>query len=59
MTEEQTTLLLLKGAISDLGPDEQQKVKECAARLRSIQEEYGELGFLAFGLVGAELAAEA
>ena len=59
MTEEQTTLLLIKGALSEFGADEQQKVNACADQLRSILEANGKHGLWALGLVGAELAAKA
>lgn len=59
MTEEQTTLFLIKGAISEMEPAEQEKLKACADKLRTLVGEQGDLGVVALGLVGAELAAKA
>lgn len=59
MTEEQTTLLLIKGALSEMEPADQEKVKACADKLRAVLNEHAEHGILALGLVGAELAAKA
>lgn len=49
-------LLLLKGAMYELAPAEQEKVKECAEKLRSVIVEYGDHGLLALALVGIELS---
>ena len=49
-------LLLLKGAISEMTPAEQEKVKACAEKLRAVLAEYGDYGQLALALVGIELS---
>lgn len=59
MTEEQVTLLVIKGTISELPPVAQAQVNECAERLRMLLDEYGPVGQMSFALVGAELAASA
>lgn len=53
MKAEEVQLLMLKGMISDLSADQQDKVQECAARLSATIAEYGELGLIAIALVGA------
>jgi hypothetical protein len=54
MDESQETLKLIRGAIADLGPDDQDRVKSAAAQLRTIVEAFGNHGLMALALVGAE-----
>jgi hypothetical protein len=58
MKTEDVQLLILKGAISNLPADQQQKVNECAEKLSATVSEYGELGLIALSLVGATEAAK-
>lgn len=58
MTEEQQTLLLIKGAISDLPEEQKVKVQRCAAELRKVIADGGQEGVMAFVLVGAEVQAQ-
>ena len=58
MTNEQQTLLLIKGTIASLPADQQQKVAECADQLRKLMADNPPHGLMAVALVGAELAAE-
>lgn len=57
--DDQTTLLLIKGVISDLSDADQKKVKQCADQLKATIKEAGIYGKLALALVGAEAAVEA
>lgn len=59
MTEEEATLLMIKGSIADLPPDMQENVKQCVARINEVLAEYpnGE-GLIALGLRCAEFAAK-
>ena len=57
MKEEQATLLLIKGVVSELTVDEQAEVNRVAARFREILKEEGDAGVVAIALVGAEVAA--
>ena len=57
MKEEQATLLLIKGIVSELTVDEQAEVNRVAARFREILNEEGDAGVVAIALVGAEVAA--
>ncbi|EPS1205498.1 TPA: hypothetical protein ACKP07_004974 [Serratia marcescens] len=58
MTEEQATLLLVKGTIADLPAETQESVKKCVASIRELLAAYpnGE-AHIALALLGAELAA--
>lgn len=58
MTPEQQTLLLIRGTIAGMTPEQQQRVAEQAARLREIANSKNDLGLMAFALVGAELQME-
>jgi len=57
MTHEQETVLLIKGAMSDLTPEQRQEFDECYRQIRQIVTTYP-MGCVALGLIGAELAAE-
>lgn len=58
MTQEQQTLLLIKGAISELPPELEEACNELAEHFRRLVESAGEpVGSLALALVGAEAAA--
>ena len=59
MTEEQQTLVMIKGAIFDLPAADQEKVKDAADTIREIAQRHGVYGSLALALVGAEAAAAA
>lgn len=56
---DQTTLLLIKGVLSDLAAADQKKVKQCADQLRATIKEAGAYDAFALALVGAEAAVEA
>lgn len=57
MTEEQQTLLIIKGTISDMTPEHKDKItKQYNLLKQMIQDE--PLTLLAITLIGAELAAE-
>lgn len=58
MTNEQETLLLIKGTIASLPADQQQKVAEVAETIRGLMATHPPYGLMAVALVGAELAAE-
>ena len=58
MTREQETLLLIKGAISELEPEQREKVNQCTATIRQLLASHpdGE-AFMAIALIGAEIDA--
>jgi hypothetical protein len=57
MSEEEQTLLLIKGAISDLPAEKQLEVNTCAAQLRAVVIKFGDAGLMACALVCAEVQA--
>lgn len=57
--QEQMALLMLKGAISDMPAEDQQKIAEAAEKIRVVMRESGEHGELALCLAAAEYAASA
>lgn len=58
MTQDEQTLLLIKGAISDLPSDAQEAIREIAENFRRVIKEAPEgYGSIALALVGAEMAA--
>jgi len=60
MTREQETLLLIKGAISELEPEQRERVNECTTTLNQMLASYpdGE-ALMAIALFGAEMDARA
>ncbi|KZE34224.1 hypothetical protein [Crenobacter luteus] len=60
MTQDQLTLLLIKGTIADLPDADRQKVDEATRQVRELLAIYPEgHAALALALLGAELAAKA
>ena len=60
MTEDEQTILIIKGMISDLPPAEAEACKELAEHIRGVIKVAGEpVGTLALALVGAEVQAKA
>jgi hypothetical protein len=59
-TEEQLTILAIKGAISELPPHQEEACNELAEHMRRMIKAAGSpVGELAITLVGAEIQAEA
>lgn len=59
MFEEKLVLLLIKDSISNLPPEDQERVQAAAARIRAVMADYPNgAGTMALSLVGAEAAAE-
>lgn len=58
MTEDQQTLLLIRGTIAGMTEEQQRQVAEHAAAIRLIANSKNDLGLMAFALVGAELQIE-
>lgn len=60
MTQDQLTLLLIKGTIADLPDEDRQKVDEATRQVREVLAAYPEgHATLALALLSAELAAKA
>lgn len=51
-------LLMIKGVISELPQEQQDKINAIATTFRNVIAANGDLGAVALALVGAELAAE-
>jgi hypothetical protein len=58
MTEEEQTLLVIRGTIAGLSEDDQNRVKSIAETLRNVLKAGEGHAAMAFALVGAELAAQ-
>jgi hypothetical protein len=54
MNKDQETILLIKGAISELPADQVAKCHECADQIRQAIAKAGDAGLMALALVGAE-----
>lgn len=57
MSDQERTLLLMRGLIAGLPEDKQQLVRERAEQLRTVVGKNDEIGMMAFALLGAEFAA--
>ncbi|AOJ86711.1 hypothetical protein WS87_08520 [Burkholderia sp. MSMB0856] len=51
-------LMMIRGAVAMMGPDEAAKVETALADLREVLAKHGESGMLALAIAGAELAAK-
>jgi hypothetical protein len=58
MTPEQQTVLLIKGAISELPVAQREAVEELAEHIKTLIRNAGDVGPMALALVGAEAAAQ-
>lgn len=58
MTKDQETILIIKGAISELPDDQRETCEELCENLRRVVKQAGTVGLLAYSMVGAELQAE-
>ncbi len=56
--DEHTTILLLKGAISEMTTEGQLKVKDYHSKFQSLISEGGEEAVIAYALLGAEMQAQ-
>lgn len=52
--EERNTLLMIKGAISELNEEDQKRVHQLAEQLRIVMDSSPALGSIALALIGAE-----
>jgi hypothetical protein len=59
LNQDEVTLLLIKGLISDLTFQSQEEVATCAAMIRLSVQQSGNLGPVALALVAAEAAVKA
>lgn len=58
MTKDEAVLYMLKGVVSELPGAEQERFRECTSKLEAIIQEYGDIGQMALGVLGAKLASE-
>lgn len=59
MSAQQAALLAIKGAIYDLPPEDQAKVKSAAEQIKAVVAENGGAGAVALSLVAVEMAVDA
>lgn len=59
MTQEQQTLLIVRGAIASLPEADRKGIELAASMLREVVTHHNDHGQMALALVGAEAAAEA
>ena len=58
MTDEQQIVWTIKGIISELGPEDKQKVDRALQELRDWQMRWKDTATLVLALAGAEIAAK-
>ena len=58
MTPDQHALIMVRGSIASLPPEDQQKVAAAEKDFRELMKKHGEHAGFAVALIGAELAAE-
>jgi len=57
--QTEVSFLMFKGAIGEMSEAEQDRVRECADKLRTMIKEYGDHGLIAMALVAIETTLEA
>jgi hypothetical protein len=55
---EKAQLLMMKGALSDLPPEEKTKILNAKKEIETAIEKYGDAGKIALALCGLEFTAE-
>lgn len=58
MTPEQHALIMIRGTIASLPPEDQKKVADAEKDFRELMKKHGEHAGFAVALLGAELSAE-
>jgi len=58
MSDEEHTLLLVRGTIAGMPDADRKEVELAALKLREVVKTHGDHGVMAFALVGAELQME-
>lgn len=58
MSKERAGMLILKGMISDMNPEDRQTVDEAVSEIKQVIARHGDLGQFALSYVALELAAE-
>jgi hypothetical protein len=58
MTEDEVTLLAIKGMIGELPLEERREFEALTTQIRSLVKKAGSIGTLAIALLGAELQLE-
>jgi hypothetical protein len=56
--DDRTTILLIKGAISELEPEQRAEVGKLIIDLKALRRDHPDTFGIAFALVGAEMQAE-
>lgn len=54
MTQEQAQLLMLKGIVAEMPPEEQARVSDAKARVSEILKVFGDAGAIALALTALE-----
>jgi hypothetical protein len=49
-----TEVFVLKGMLSEMPVEDQERFKECQAKITAVLAEYGDIGFVALALVALE-----
>lgn len=58
MSQEKAALYMLKGVVSEMEPDEQQKVDSALEKIRAVMSEYGQAGTIAMAMISLETAVD-
>lgn len=56
--DQKLALLVLKGMITELPQEQQDKIKECVEKLTITIKDYGDVGQMAIAIIGATIALE-
>lgn len=56
MTQEEQTVLMIKGVVSGLSPEQKKQFDQVYVSIQNVIKENGDIGTLALALIGAEAA---
>jgi len=56
MTNEEETVLMIRGEIASMSPEEQGRIKDAIEEIKRVRATYGDAADMAIALIGAELA---
>ncbi len=57
MNAEQQALIMVRGTIASLTPQDQEKIRAAETAIRKVIQEHGDVAYMAVALIAAEISA--
>lgn len=58
MSQDKAALYMLKGVVSEMEPQERQKVEDALEQIRAVMTEYGKAGSIAMAMIALETSVD-